>query len=64
MATTQRTNRDVGLPTEATVKAARETILARRATRDAAERGRRAEAVQQAGSGRRLGVVATRDLYR
>lgn len=64
MATTQRTDRDSALPSEASVKSARAALLARRANRDAAERSRRAQAVREAGSGRRLGVVATRDLYR
>ena len=64
MATTQRTGPDSALPTEASVKAARAALLASRANPDAAERSRRAQAVREAGSGRRLGVVATRDLYR
>lgn len=64
MATTQRTDLEPGLPSETFVKAARAALLARRANRDAAERSRRAQAVREAGSGRRLGVVATRDLYR
>jgi hypothetical protein len=64
MATTQNRGQDSALPTEASVKAARAELLAGRANRDAEERNRRAQAVREAGSGRRLGVVATRDLYR
>lgn len=64
MATTQSTGPNSTLPSEASVNAARAALLARRADPDAAERRRRAQAVREAGSSRRLGVVATRDLYR
>lgn len=64
MATTKQSGQELRLPTEDAVKATRAALLAQRTELTAEERKQRAEAVRAAGTGHRLGLIATPDLYR